>query len=292
MAGSNRWLGNSGNIFGQALAEKAGLVHGFLMPEDIPGLVHASNQQGLGHFKVKDVEKIPSREQYAVEKLFPAGGRHGDDATLSPFFGSWCQAQAVFSSPESLTAIYEGLNQGARSIEEDRRGQYHHSGFQKLGINGLHIVVYGTFSVFFTMVNLQAGRNPEIPDHDFFNGSPAGGRGGQDFIQKQIRVAFAAGTALDTQYVYGGPVGGENQIFPGVHQLCCSLVAVAGDTIITQSWGGWQAGSSSGAGHKRSFFPISLSSSKNNPRNIGNMPAVIFVALLDLGKKSSFVAGP
>jgi hypothetical protein len=29
--------------------------------------------------------------------------------------------------------------------------------------------------------------------------------------------------------------------------------------------------------------------SKNNHRNIRNMPAVIFIALLDLGKKSSFV---
>jgi hypothetical protein len=41
--------------------------------------------------------------------------------------------------------------------------------------------------------------------------------------------------------------------------------------------------------HKWSFFPISLSDSKNNPRNIGNMPVVIFIVLLDLGKKSSFV---
>ena len=43
------------------------------------------------------------------------------------------------------------------------------------------------------------------------------------------------------------------------------------------------------SGHKWSFFPISLSDSKNTPRNIGNMPAVIFIALLDLGKKPSFV---
>jgi hypothetical protein len=32
-----------------------------------------------------------------------------------------------------------------------------------------------------------------------------------------------------------------------------------------------------------------VSGSKNNPRNIGHMPVVIFIALLDLGKKSSFV---
>jgi hypothetical protein len=40
------------------------------------------------------------------------------------------------------------------------------------------------------------------------------------------------------------------------------------------------------------FFPISLSDSKNNPRNMGNMPAVIFIALLDLEKKSSFMGRP
>jgi hypothetical protein len=32
-----------------------------------------------------------------------------------------------------------------------------------------------------------------------------------------------------------------------------------------------------------------LSDSKNNPRNMGNMVVVIFIVLLDLGKKSSFV---
>jgi hypothetical protein len=32
-----------------------------------------------------------------------------------------------------------------------------------------------------------------------------------------------------------------------------------------------------------------MSGSKNNPRNISHMPVVVFIALLDLEKKSSFV---
>ncbi len=38
--------------------------------------------------------------------------------------------------------------------------------------------------------------------------------------------------------------------------------------------------------HKRSFYPISALCSKNNPRNITHMPAVIFFACLDLEQKS------
>jgi hypothetical protein len=37
--------------------------------------------------------------------------------------------------------------------------------------------------------------------------------------------------------------------------------------------------------------PISALCSKNNPRNINYMPAVIFFACLDLGQKSSFMDG-
>jgi hypothetical protein len=43
--------------------------------------------------------------------------------------------------------------------------------------------------------------------------------------------------------------------------------------------------------HKWSFCPISALCSKNNPRNINYMPAVIFFACLDLEQKSSFMDG-
>ena len=43
--------------------------------------------------------------------------------------------------------------------------------------------------------------------------------------------------------------------------------------------------------HKWSFCPISALCSKNNPRNIKHMPAVIFFACLDLEQKSSFPDG-
>jgi hypothetical protein len=38
--------------------------------------------------------------------------------------------------------------------------------------------------------------------------------------------------------------------------------------------------------HKWSFCPISVLRSKNNPRKITHMPAVIFFACLDLEQKS------
>jgi len=43
--------------------------------------------------------------------------------------------------------------------------------------------------------------------------------------------------------------------------------------------------------HKWSFWTISALCSKNNPRNINYMPAVIFFACLDLEKKSSSMDG-
>jgi hypothetical protein len=43
--------------------------------------------------------------------------------------------------------------------------------------------------------------------------------------------------------------------------------------------------------HKWSFCPISTLCSKNNPRNINYMPAVIFFACLDLEQKSLFMDG-
>ena len=43
--------------------------------------------------------------------------------------------------------------------------------------------------------------------------------------------------------------------------------------------------------HKWSFCPISALCSKNNPRNITHMPAVIFLACLDIEQKSSFMDG-
>jgi len=43
--------------------------------------------------------------------------------------------------------------------------------------------------------------------------------------------------------------------------------------------------------HKWSFCSISVLCSKNNPRNIKHMPAVIFLACLDLEQKSSFMDG-
>ncbi len=41
--------------------------------------------------------------------------------------------------------------------------------------------------------------------------------------------------------------------------------------------------------HKWSFRPISASCSKNNARNITYMPVLIFFAILDLERKSSFL---
>ena len=41
--------------------------------------------------------------------------------------------------------------------------------------------------------------------------------------------------------------------------------------------------------HKWSFCPISALCSKNNPRNINHVPAVIFFACLDIEQKSSFL---
>jgi hypothetical protein len=43
--------------------------------------------------------------------------------------------------------------------------------------------------------------------------------------------------------------------------------------------------------HKWFFCPISALCSKNNPRNINYMPAVIFFACLDLEQKPSFLDG-